>query len=103
LKSATLLAPVELPALSPVNSPGPDPADKGKAAKIIEAVIAEFRSSPPEGKKTAPVSSADEETPDAPEASDAPANGDDAPDSPKPAARRVNFVRRWFVSRTRGS
>jgi 3-hydroxyisobutyrate dehydrogenase-like beta-hydroxyacid dehydrogenase len=91
------------PAPSQEKSPDSDLSDKDEAALILEAVIAEFRDIPPAGKEMTPASFAKEETPGAPVAGIPPANGEDAPNSPKPAARRVNFVRRWFVSRNRGS
>jgi 3-hydroxyisobutyrate dehydrogenase-like beta-hydroxyacid dehydrogenase len=101
LKSASAAMPEQLPPVSPAHSPEPD-AGKHEAVRIIEAAIAEFHEMPPAGKETIPSSSAEKIASGATVASDSPANGGDAPDSPPPA-RRVNFVRRWFVSRTRGS
>jgi 3-hydroxyisobutyrate dehydrogenase-like beta-hydroxyacid dehydrogenase len=102
MESVSPAAPEEMPALAPATSPEPDPGDQHEAAKIIESVIAEFRDSPPPEEKATPEVFAAKDAPSAPAASHPPANGEDAPGSPKPA-RRVNFVRRWFVSRTRGS
>ena len=103
LKSVSPAAPEEMTALPAVTPPTPDAGEKDDAAKIIEAVIAEFRDIPPARKESTPPPAAEKASPDAPAAGTPPANGEDAPDSAKPAARRVNFVRRWFVSRTRGS
>lgn len=79
-------------------------APNGEATKIIEAVIAEFRDLPAEEK----IENAEAETETDSEPAVhaeilAPANGAAEPLPPKTAARRVNFVKRWFVSRTRGS
>ena len=95
--------PKEEPVLSPSKSSNPDLDNQGKAAQIVGAVIAEFHGIPPAGKEATPASGLERETADAAAATGPPKNGEDAPDSPKPALRRVNFVRRWFVSRTRGS
>jgi 3-hydroxyisobutyrate dehydrogenase-like beta-hydroxyacid dehydrogenase len=84
-------------------SPEPELNEKEEAAKILEAVIAEFRDIPSPGEESNSPSFANKNTQAAPAVSNPPANGGAAPDSPKPAVRRVNFVRRWFVSRNRGS
>jgi 3-hydroxyisobutyrate dehydrogenase-like beta-hydroxyacid dehydrogenase len=102
LKAALFPASDEKPAFSASKLPELDIADKPDAAKIIEAVIAEFHGPPASANEKTPASVTEKEAPGASTAGPAPANGEDAPDSPKPA-RRVNFVRRWFVSRTRGS
>jgi 3-hydroxyisobutyrate dehydrogenase-like beta-hydroxyacid dehydrogenase len=83
LKSAAPAASEAQPSLSTGKSPESDAGGKREAAQIVEAVIADEA-----GASTA---------------SDHPENGEDAPDSPKSVGRRINFVRRWFVSRTRGS
>jgi len=103
LKPALFPAADEKPVFSASKLPELDVADKPDAAKIIEAVIAEFHGPPASVNEMTPGSVTEKEAPGAPAAGPAPANGEDAPDSPKPAGRRVNFVRRWFVSRTRGS
>jgi len=84
-----------------LDTPGKGAGEKGEETKELEAVIAEFRDVPSaeEDADSAPGSPQDH-----PNSSGviAPGNGESAASAPKPA-RRVNFVRRWFVSRTRGS
>ena len=87
--------------------------ESGEAAKIIEAVIAEFRDVPPLEKGPIPLPSTVEKPPDSvtPEAKDSvtvpeiggPPNGASEQDAPEAPPRRINFVKRWFVARTRGS
>jgi hypothetical protein len=88
---------------SPKRSPAPELSAGDEAADILEAVIAEFQDIPREGIERPLASPVKTETSGSPLTVNLPSNGEAAVNSQKPAGRRVNFVRRWFVSRTRGS
>jgi len=103
LEPALLPVAIEKPVFSTSPALEPDISDKPDAARIIEAAIAEFHGPPAAEKEMTPASVTEKDAAGAPAAGNAPANGEGAPEGPKPAGRRVNFVRRWFVSRTRGS
>ena len=85
--------------------------ESGEARKIIDAVIAEFREAPPAVPifPSPPVEKPPDIVAAAPEGMAAgsgtsePPNGATDKSTSKGPQRRINFVKRWFVARTRGS